>query len=325
MTFHGVALPALTRDEWLAERRNGLGASDVPALLGLSPYSTPWQVWVSKVTDAPEVVGTEPMRWGQVLERSILNEWTGRENYLAGPLGQAWQHPQHEWARCTPDGVLLAAAPFMDPGLSVDLWYEAEPWAVVEVKNVRSGADEWDRGETVPPYIVAQVQWQMFVTGLERGFVVALIGGNRLHVHELAADPAVHAEMFRVARDWWASHVVAGEPPQVEAADNALLASLWPTSVEKAVEVDPELIVELRAARAAAKVAEARKDEAEARLKAALGDADTAVCDGRVAATWRTQSSTRVDVSRLRAAEPEVARRFTTTSTIRVLRPKEDK
>jgi predicted phage-related endonuclease len=95
--------------------------------------------------------------------------------------------------------------------------------------------------------------------------------------------------------------------------------------VEKAVEVDPVLVAELRAARAGAKVAEARKDEAEARLKAALGDADTAVCDGRVAATWRTQSSSRVDVTRLHAEEPEVARRFTTTSTIRVLRPKEDK
>jgi putative phage-type endonuclease len=315
MTFHGVALPALTRDEWLAERRNGLGASDVPALLGLSPYSTPWQVWVSKVTDAPDSDPSEAMEWGLALEDAILTRWADRERLFVGHRAEAWRHPEYKWARATPDGLL-----FTDPDDD-----DAEPWAVVDVKNVRSGADEWDRGDTVPPYIVAQVQWQMFVTGLDRGFVVALIGGNRLHVHELEADPAAHAEMFQVSQEWWDRHVVSGEPPQVEAADNALLASLWPTSTEKAVEVDPELVAELRAARAGAKVAEARKDEAEARLKAALGDADTAVCDGRVAATWRTQSSTRVDVTRLRAAEPEVAARFTTTSTTRVLRPKEDK
>jgi predicted phage-related endonuclease len=271
-------------------------------------------VWVSKVTDAPDSDPSEAMEWGLALEDAILTRWAARERFIVLDRNQGWRHPVYEWARATPDALLYE-------GLDAN----ADPWAVVDVKNVRSGADEWDRGETVPPYIVAQVQWQMFVTGLDRGFVVALIGGNRLHVHELAADPTVHAEMFQVARDWWASHVVAGEPPQVEAADNALLASLWPTSVEKAVEVDPVLVAELRAARAGAKVAEARKDEAEARLKAALGDADTAVCDGRVAATWRTQSSTRVDVSRLRAEEPEVARRFTTTSTVRVLRPKEDK
>ncbi len=32
-------------EEWLKLRREGLGASDIPAVLGISPYKTPYQLW----------------------------------------------------------------------------------------------------------------------------------------------------------------------------------------------------------------------------------------------------------------------------------------
>ena len=42
----------LTREEWLARRRSGIGGSDVAAVLGLSPWKSPRQVWLDKTTDA---------------------------------------------------------------------------------------------------------------------------------------------------------------------------------------------------------------------------------------------------------------------------------
>jgi putative phage-type endonuclease len=34
--------------EWLAWRAAGVSASDVPTLLGVSPYKTPWRLWAEK-------------------------------------------------------------------------------------------------------------------------------------------------------------------------------------------------------------------------------------------------------------------------------------
>ena len=43
--------------EWLQWRSQGITASDIPIILGLSPYKTPWQLWAEKVgrINAPDI------------------------------------------------------------------------------------------------------------------------------------------------------------------------------------------------------------------------------------------------------------------------------
>ena len=36
-------------EEWLQWRSKGVTASDIPIILGLSPYKTRWQLWAEKV------------------------------------------------------------------------------------------------------------------------------------------------------------------------------------------------------------------------------------------------------------------------------------
>lgn len=38
----------LSYDEWVAQRRHGIGGSDVAAILGVNPYKTPYHVWLEK-------------------------------------------------------------------------------------------------------------------------------------------------------------------------------------------------------------------------------------------------------------------------------------
>ena len=44
MTIHNPS-----RDAWLAARRSGIGGSDIAAICGLSPYQTPYDVWLDKL------------------------------------------------------------------------------------------------------------------------------------------------------------------------------------------------------------------------------------------------------------------------------------
>ena len=48
-----IALDGLDRADWLAVRRQGIGGSDVGAILGLDPWKGPLDVYVDKVADEP--------------------------------------------------------------------------------------------------------------------------------------------------------------------------------------------------------------------------------------------------------------------------------
>jgi len=55
-------------EEWLAERRKHLGASDAAVVMGLSPWCTPFQLWERKLGLAPEQEENAAMRRGSELE-----------------------------------------------------------------------------------------------------------------------------------------------------------------------------------------------------------------------------------------------------------------
>jgi putative phage-type endonuclease len=66
------------RDEWLEQRRHGIGGSDAAAALGLSPWKTPLSLYLEKTGDARPFRDNESMLWGRVLEPAIRAEYTRR-------------------------------------------------------------------------------------------------------------------------------------------------------------------------------------------------------------------------------------------------------
>jgi len=87
-----VAQPQFeTEAAWLAERKRGIGGSDAAAILGLSKFRTPLQVYLDKIGQAPPIEETAPMRWGKKLEPLILDEYEqikgGYRNHINGIQG----------------------------------------------------------------------------------------------------------------------------------------------------------------------------------------------------------------------------------------------
>lgn len=259
------------RAEWLKARRTGVGASDIAAIMGISPWSTPFQVWASKVTELPEDEGSEAMRWGSILEETILDEWE-KENDKVVSRNQLIRSIDVPIMMATPDGFTFdsTGAP-----------------AVAEAKN----RSEWS-WDSVPEYYRAQVQWQLAVTGYEIGYLIVLFAGRHLETFTIEADSDYQTAQIDAAGEFW-KLVEANEPPPTDGADNPLMASLWPSHVEQAVEIDPDAAIELYEARSADKLASDRRASAEATIKAMLVDADTAVVGQQVVATWRNNGKSR--------------------------------
>jgi len=303
------------REAWLAWRKLGVGASDAPAILGLSRWSSPWSVWADKVGLLPEVEATDYMEFGLRAERMIADWFAERTGHFVTNEQRQIEHPVFRWARATIDGEVQESA-------DSDL-----PLGNLEIKTTGPGP-EW---EFVPADYVAQCRWQQYVGGYERTWVAVLMG-RRLDIHVVERDPDDIAWMAERVAKFWSDHVLTGIPPEVdgsEATTAALAAVYGEVDEGSVVDLPPaieELAADFVAAKAAVKEAEVECDEIGNNLRALLGEHEVGLVDGRKVVSWKSQGRTGFDLERLRAEHPQIAEQYQTTSTHRVLRthlPKE--
>lgn len=304
--FAAVPVHTLDRENWLETRREGLGGSDIAAVVGLSPWSTPFSVYVDKIGAVPlDDEGSEAMRWGQVLEGAILTEWEERSGLWVVHQGSLFRNLAEPWMLCTVDG-LAGESPY--PDLTGVI-------AVAEVKS--TGEWSWDE---VPAHYQCQAQWEMAVTGLDRTIFVVLHMGKKLATYEVKADPDDQAALIEAGRAFWFDRVLAEQPPPMEARDSRLLSEMWPEDSGDEVPVDGVLVQALAEVRAELRPLEERRADLENRIKASMGEAAFGTVNGERVVSWKTQTSRRVDTTRLKAERPDVAAEYTTESTSRVFR-----
>ncbi len=297
---------------WLQWRRGGIGASEAAAVCGLSPWSSPYTVWLDKTGQLPLWrPPSEAMRWGNRLEPVVADAFAEEHEAKVSYRGLRVELGTDPWIRATLDGLAE-----VDDGQGKEL-------CVVELKtsNGRDGA--WDDG--VPLQYQVQVQHQLLVTGLQTAYVAVLLGGSEYRSYRLARDDAAIEALLATLHTFWFDHVLPGVAPAVDgtvATKTALreaFAASQPRTVLLPVEAE-QLLLELGAAKAAIKEAEARETAAANQVMALLGEAEQGAIGERVVVTWKEQTSRRVDVERLRRERKEIAEEFTKESTARVLR-----
>lgn len=278
--FTGDYVPTGDRADWLAKRRGGLGGSDIAQVVGISPYGSPYKVWADKTGRLAlddQDARTEVMRWGQRLERTILDEWEERTGLHTIHRNGLFVSSEYPWAMATVDGLAVES-----PGSGLDgVLYP------VEVKyDTRMGG--WDE---VPAHYECQAQWQMVVTGMDRCELVVL-HVNRLATYTVMADARLQLALLEAGRSFWTDHVVADVPPAVSADDGDVLREVFPgAGSEVQIEADDDLVTTLavlRTVKAQIKPLEEQRDLLEAKVKAAMGDAWAATdAGGRVLVTWK--------------------------------------
>lgn len=268
------------RADWLAWRREGIGASDVAALMGLSPWASPWSVWADKTglvpLDDDDEDMSDALMVGRMLEPALA-AWFAQELGLTVAGEQTWcVHPEHETHRATVDGFVLES-PDHTP---------AQALGVLEIKHEAYGRP-WD---TIPVHYQCQGQWALHVTGLERVWF-AVLHGRRFRTYELERDEADIALMTTVVDRFWESFVVSGTPPPVDATEATAraIAQAYPGG-GAGVDLPPGLVHAWHQAKGEAKLATQALAFCEAEIKAALGDAEEGLVGDAVVVTWHTQA-----------------------------------
>ena len=205
---------AITNDAPTASERVGyLGGSDAAALLGLSPWTTPFGVFVQKrglqttqrrIDDALQ----EKFDFGHAMEPVIARAFSARTGLHVALVPQAFLRSEaHPFA-----------AGHLDYTVAVN--DTATPHAFLECKNVEyRDKTEWldpdpegRNDASIPPYYLAQCDHYFLITGYAEAYLAVLFGGCRLAVYGLRRNPEREQILLEVERRFW-ERVEHDDPP----------------------------------------------------------------------------------------------------------------
>jgi putative phage-type endonuclease len=254
-----------TDEQWLELRQRDITSTEISALFGCSPYMTPFELWQRKHKNIRlELDPNERMAWGLRLQDAIAQGLKEEHGWDMRRINQYFRLPEHRL------------------GSSFDYRGKTEllfGGFLVEIKNVDGLVfrNDWPNGEA-PLHIEIQLQHQLLVSGLDRGYIAALVGGNKMHLIERLADPKVHEQILARSAEFWKSVDLNEEPSPDWVADSDFIMELYKRTapgltIPATLEVT-ELAMRHKLFLDQESEAEAQKKGIKAQIVAQIGEAE---------------------------------------------------
>ena len=313
----------VNRDQFLAGRKKGIGGSDVAAILGFSPYKSPYQLWLDKTGRSERKESqNESAHFGNLLEDVVAKEFSRRAGVKVQRVTQQLFLEEHPWALGNIDRAVInpdiaGNVRFKDGALTTDRLLECK--TASEYMSKLFGEEGSDQ---VPDYYLTQCLWYLLITGCKVIDLAVLIGGNKFRMYRIERDDDLIESIFKQVKAFWFNHVIADVPPDPTCFDDVL--HRWSNHVVgKQVEADFEhikLAEELITVQGRLKADKAREDEIKLKIVSTMQDAEMMISQGKSICTYKEQSSTRIDSTLLKKEEPDLFTKYSKTSSTRVFR-----
>ena len=293
----------MTREQWLEERRKGIGGSDAAAIAGLSRYRSPIQVYMEKLGLIEPPEENEAMYWGKKLEDIVAEEFSIRTGLKVRRRNAILQHPEHPFMLANVDRLIV--------GKSEGL----------ECKTTSAyREDEW-KDDEIPWEYAIQCHHYMAVTGYSAWWIAVLIGGNKFVYKRIERDEEIIRNLIKIESDFWNNHVLKQIPPDPDGSDASteILKQLYPESNGETIELPPDvesLIEQYEQAREEEKAAAERKREAENKIKAIMGEYEKGYWKDRKI-TWKTMTTYRFDTKLFQKEHPDLYQKYVNETSYR--------
>ncbi len=145
-----MILPEQGSETWKAMRKKFVCASDSATVLGISPYSTPLQLWEEKLGLRPERPANSAMERGTRLEPIARDIFEKKYRILMMP--EVKIHPIDTWMMASLDGISLDGK------------------EILEIKCTNRKNHEIAKAGKIPEYYKPQVQHQIYVSGVDYSY-----------------------------------------------------------------------------------------------------------------------------------------------------------
>jgi putative phage-type endonuclease len=313
-----VSTKGMSREEWLEQRRRGIGCSDVPVILGISKFKTITELWEEKTGRRPLEQRDNPdMQRGRTLEPIIADIYAEKTGRTVRRVNAILQHPKYPF--------LLAN---LDRKTSVPDNPDRPGYAPVEIKCPRLSVFGRIQREGVPQYYYVQLQAEMLVMGASWGSL-AVFNAERwelLHF-DVPADPELQEQIVSRCEQFW-NKVILDTPPQEAESQPADIVDVPAVESGKLIRIENNqwqtAVNNLREAQELMREAEALEKQAKMHIQNIMDAHKAEVAEGAGARIYcSTQAGRRsFDAEAFNAAHPEIEldKFYKTGKPFRVLR-----
>lgn len=308
-------------DAWLKARTRGIGGSDIGAICGVSPFTSARQIYLNKTgqfTESmkPGAAAQERMHFGHLLEPIVADEFAARElvedkaHLKLVNIGATLQHKDYPWALANVDRLIVDT--------------DGRPWGILECKTTSEYMnEEWESGEILQSYVY-QLNWYLWILGLERGYFACLVGGNKFYIYPVYRnDELINEVMLPAAKKFWYENVLALKEPEMQSVDTEFANQAYSNVVKNS-----ELIMEDDTANDLAETVFNCKrqikeltsimEEAQNKLKDRLKENEIGYTKDYTI-KWSPRSQKRVDNDKLKKEYPEVYQEVLKTISFRAM------
>lgn len=267
------------------KRRMGIAASDAAPILGLSPWSSPADVWMQK--KHPHLFKDKKMNpslyWGIKLEAGVADEYALQTNQeLISPgLVVSKDRP---WMMCQPDRLI----------------YDKKKGLECKTSDSWSG-DEWGPSGTdqVPIQYLIQCVHSMVVMDVSEWDLAVLIGGNDFRIYNLFRDEDLVKMMLESEEEFYTRFIKGDETPEFDWGSSVGLAvaKKYPRSnPDKTITIKPSTepmicsaVDKMMESRARIKDFEKEVDNCKPIIQVYMGDAEEMIVEGEKTRriTWK--------------------------------------
>ena len=172
-------------DEWLEFRKTGIGASDIGAIMGLSPFKKAIDVYNDKKGLGKPQFSSNAMLRGTVYEEEAREKYNKANNTNFQPI--VVQHDDFDYFYASLDG------------------YDEASGEVLEIKTPTNKKLIYQASiGQIPDYYESQIQWQLFCTGAKTAiYLVYDPEGSEMHEIIVERDDERIEVLKGAAIDFW--------------------------------------------------------------------------------------------------------------------------
>jgi predicted phage-related endonuclease len=312
------------------DRSRFLGGSDAAAVMGLSPWTTPLELWMlktgRKAREAPDAQRQKIYDRGHRLEPFIRDMVIDklRERGLEVELlecNSRYVDPEHPFLSCEIDFELRLSGALEIGGIE---WVFQGEHINCDAKSVTGFArKKWgeEDSEDVPIEYAVQFMHGLMITGRRFCLVAALRSFDDVDIFWTVRDEETITGMRPKLVSFWLDHVCADVPPDTMTFSD--IKALFPLDNGLDVEATQEVadkVAQLRTIKAQLKEWEAAEEALTFEIADYISPHTRLMFQGQPLMTWKGQNDTRVDQTRLKAEDPDTYHRFSRTKVVRVLR-----
>jgi len=287
-----------------ADRTKYIGGSDIGAVLGLSKFKSPVEVWMENTGKETKKLDSLPLRFGSFAEEFVASEYQRATGFQLFHDESIYIHPTHQMMSAHVDRFVLANGA------------DSLPTRILECKTANPfSKGDWGEAGTdqVPMSYLCQCIWYMAITDIVRCDLAVLFGNSDFRIYEINKDEQLENLILEKAQHFWNEYVLKDQPPpaQSEADCQTLFSKGDPT---KSQEAKAEILLLTKRLQLLNSEIDLREEEISSikqNIMNHMGEAESLLYQGQVLATWKApKSSFRLDSKRLEQEHPEIANNY---------------